>query len=78
MFDRLAPLKLTSSDTPEKLVAGAEFLLEGLVAHRKLSRSEQREFTAAEKTQRKQERMEPELDYDDWQQSRRSRRGGYN
>jgi len=78
LFDRLAPLKLTSSDTPEKLVAGAEFLLEGLVAHRKLSRSEQREFTAAEKTQRKQERMEPELDYDDWQQSRRSRRGGYN
>jgi magnesium chelatase subunit I len=78
LFDRLAPLKLKPSDAPEKLVAGAEFLLEGLVAHRKLSRSEQREFTAAEKTQRKQERLEPELDYDDWQQSRRSRRGGYN
>jgi len=48
------------------------------VAHRKLSRSEQREFSAPEKTQRKQERAEPELDYEDWQQPRRSRRGGYN
>jgi len=53
-------------------------LLEGLVAHRKLSRSEQREFSAPEKEKRKQERAEPELDYEDWQQSRRTRRGGYN
>jgi hypothetical protein len=44
-----------------------------------LSRSEQREFSAPEKTPRKQERVEPELDFEDWQQSRRSsRRGGYN
>jgi magnesium chelatase subunit I len=67
------------SDSPQRVVAAAEFLLEGLVAHRKLSRSEQREFTAPERTPRKQERAEPELDYDDWQQpTRRSRRGGYN
>ena len=79
LFERLSPLGLKPSDAPEKVVAGAEFLLEGLVAHRKLSRSEQREFTAPEKTSRKQERVEPELDYDEWQQSRRpSRRGGYN
>jgi magnesium chelatase subunit I len=79
LFDRLSPLGLKSSDSPERVVAGAEFLLEGLVAHRKLSRSEQREFTAAEKTsQRKQERLEPEIDYDEWQQTRRSRRREYN
>ena len=44
-------------------VAAAEFLLEGMVAH-KLSRSEERGFSAQEKTQRKQERAE-ERDYDD-------------
>ncbi len=78
LFDRLVPLGVKASDPQQRIVAAAEFLLEGLVAHRKLSRSEQREFTAAEKSQRKQERMEPELDYDEWQQTRRSRRGGYN
>jgi magnesium chelatase subunit I len=78
LFERLAPLGVKASDSQQKVVAGAEFLLEGLVAHRKLSRSEQREFSAPEKTQRKQERIEPELDYDDWQQTRRTRRGGYN
>ncbi len=76
LFDRLSSLGVKGSDAPEKVVAASEFLLEGLVAHRKLSRSEQREFAAPEKTQpRKQERIEPELDYEDWQQSRRSRRG---
>ncbi len=75
LFEKLSPLGLKASDSPEKVVAGAEFLLEGLVAHRKLSRSEHREFAAPEKQPRKQERMEPELDYEDWQQSRRSRRG---
>jgi magnesium chelatase subunit I len=59
-------------------VAAAEFLLEGLVAHRKLSRSEERGFAAQEKMQRKQERPEPELDYEDWQQIRRTRKGGLN
>jgi magnesium chelatase subunit I len=78
LFERLSAVNVKTSDSPERVVAAAEFLLEGLVAHRKLSRSEQREFSAPERTQRKQERPEPELDYEDWQQPRRSRRGGYN
>ena len=78
LFERLSAVNVKASDPPQRVVAAAEFLLEGLVAHRKLSRSEQREFSAPEKTQRKQERAEPELDYEDWQQPRRSRRGGYN
>jgi magnesium chelatase subunit I len=78
LFERLSAVNVKTSDAPQRVVAAAEFLLEGLVAHRKLSRSEQREFTAPERTQRKQERAEPELDYEDWQQTRRSRRGGYN
>ncbi len=78
LFEKLSLLGVKASDAPSKKVAAAEFLLEGLVAHRKLSRSEERGFAAQEKTQRKQERVEQELDFDDWQQSRRTRRGGLN
>jgi magnesium chelatase subunit I len=79
LFEKLSPVGVKTSDAPSKVVAAAEFLLEGLVAHRKLSRSEERGFAAQERSQRKQERAEPELDYDEWQQqSRRSRKGGYN
>jgi magnesium chelatase subunit I len=78
LFEMLSPVGAKTSDAPPKVVAAAEFLLEGLVAHRKLSRSEERGFIAQEKVQRKQERPEPELDFEDWQQIRRTRRGGLN
>jgi magnesium chelatase subunit I len=78
LFEMLLPVGAKASDAPPKVVAAAEFLLEGLVAHRKLSRSEERGFIAQEKMQRKQERPEPELDFEDWQQIRRTRRGGLN
>ncbi len=78
LFEKLSPLGVKTSDTSGKVVAAAEFLLEGLVAHRKLSRSEQRGFAAPEKSNRKKERLEPEMDYNEWQQSQRSRKGGYN
>jgi magnesium chelatase subunit I len=80
LLDRLAPAGVNKSDAPPRVVAAAEFLLEGMVAHRKLSRSEERGFAAEEKARRTQEREEPEREreFDDWQQTRRSRRGGYN
>ena len=79
LFDKLSALGVEPSDAPQQLVAAAEFLLEGMVAHRKLSRSEERGFSAQERTQRKPERMEAEHDYEEWQQQqRRSRRGGLN
>jgi magnesium chelatase subunit I len=79
LFEALSPLGVKKQDAPAKVVAAAEFLLEGLVAHRKLSRSEGREFSAQERTPRKPERKsEPEMDYEDWQQTRRTRRGGLN
>jgi magnesium chelatase subunit I len=79
LFDRLAPLGVKPTDAPPKVVAAAEFLLEGLVAHRRLSRNEEHGFAAQEKP-RKQERGEPDLDYEDWRQTqtRRPRRGGLN
>ncbi len=78
LFERLSPLGVKSSDVPPKVVAAAEFLLEGLVAHRKLSRSEEHGFAAQEKPHRKPERQELEIDYEDWQKAQRSRGGGLN
>jgi len=75
LFERLSPLEIKASDDPPKAVEAAEFLLEGLVAHRKLSRSEERGFAAPEKAQRKQER-DLEVEFDDWQRARRSGRSG--
>ena len=74
LFPQLSPLSVKVSDAPEAAVAGAEFLLEGMYAHKRLSRSEERGFSAQEKPTRKQERGE-ERDYDEYQEQRRSRRG---
>src|SRR5271167_3026609 len=74
LFAQLSPLSVKVSDAPEAAVAGAEFLLEGMYAHKRLSRSEERGFSAQEKATRKQERAE-ERDYDEFQEQRRSRRG---
>ncbi len=75
LFTQLSPLSVKVSDAPEIAVAGAEFLLEGMYAHKRLSRSEERGFSAQEKATRKQERLEQDRDYDDFQEQRRTRRG---
>ena len=75
LFPQLSPLSVKVSDAPEIAVAAAEFLLEGMYAHKRLSRSEERGFSAQEKTSRKQERVEQDRDYDEFQEQRRTRRG---
>jgi magnesium chelatase subunit I len=75
LFSQLSPLSVKASDAPEIAVGGAEFLLEGMYAHKRLSRSEERGFSAQEKPTRKQERVEQDRDYDDFQEQRRTRRG---
>jgi magnesium chelatase subunit I len=75
LFEKLSPLDVKVSDEAPRAVAGAEFLLEGLVAHRKLSRSEERGFAAVDRGQRKKER-DMEIEFDDWQRTRRSGRSG--
>jgi magnesium chelatase subunit I len=74
LFTQLSPVSVKVSDAPEIAVAAAEFLLEGMYAHKRLSRSEERGFTAQEKATRKQERVE-EREYDEFQEQRRTRRG---
>jgi magnesium chelatase subunit I len=77
LFEKFSPLGVKPSDPPERLVAAAEFLLEGMCSHRRLSRSEERTFAAQKKTQPRQERVTMEPEYQEWQ-TRRSRRGGLN
>ncbi len=79
LFDKLAPLGVKGADASQRVVAAAEFLLEGMVAHRRLSRSEERGFSAGEKTRRGERASEgnDEQAYEAWQ-NRRSKRGGLN
>lgn len=52
LFDKLAPFHITAKSDPEIAVSAAEFLLEGMTAHKRISRSEERSFGAAEKQKR--------------------------
>jgi magnesium chelatase subunit I len=52
LFERLTPLQINGKSKPEVAVSAAEFLLEGMYAHKRISRAEERVFTAAEKKQR--------------------------
>jgi magnesium chelatase subunit I len=52
LLDKLSPLNINGKSAPETTVSAAEFLLEGMTAHKRISRAEERIFTAAEKKQR--------------------------
>ena len=52
LFEKLSPLHINAKSKPEVAVSAAEFLLEGMYAHKRISRSEERSFSAAEKKQR--------------------------
>jgi magnesium chelatase subunit I len=52
LFEKLTPLNINGKSKPEVSVSAAEFLLEGMYAHKRISRSEERSFSAAEKKQR--------------------------
>ncbi|MFB3827511.1 MAG: magnesium chelatase [Bryobacteraceae bacterium] len=49
LMDRTRPLKVGADDPPALRAAAAEFILEGLYAHRRISRSEERGFVAEER-----------------------------
>ncbi len=58
LFEKLAPFHISAKSKPEVAVSAAEFLLEGMTAHKRISRSEERAFTAGEKKQRNQDASE--------------------
>ncbi len=49
LMERVQGLGITSQDDPAIAASGGEFLLEGLYAHRRISRSEERGYMAEEK-----------------------------
>jgi len=56
LMDKLGKLKVGPKDNPEMQVSAAEFILEGLHAHKKIGRNEERVFTAGEKQPRAPEK----------------------
>jgi magnesium chelatase subunit I len=52
LLEKLTPLNVNGKSASETTVSAAEFLLEGMTAHKRISRAEERVFTAAEKKQR--------------------------
>ncbi len=55
LFEKLTPLKTNQWTEPEIAVSAAEFLLEGMTAHKRISRSEGRTFSAGEKKRRNED-----------------------
>jgi magnesium chelatase subunit I len=53
LLDKVGALGIKPKDAEELQVSGAEFILEGLYAHKKIGRSEERVFTAGEKQPRR-------------------------
>src|ERR1700743_3617629 len=81
LFEKLSTLEINAKSGPEIAVSAAEFLLEGMYAHKRLSRAEERIFSAAEKKSRRDEASryaekmrEREIERDDYAKNR-TRRG---
>src|SRR3954471_14286544 len=49
LLDKLGAIEVSSKDRPELQVSAAEFVLEGLHAHKRIGRSEERVFSAGER-----------------------------
>ena len=55
-MDKLTRLNVGPKDSAEAQVSAAEFVLEGLYAHKRIGRNEERVFTAGEKQSRAAEK----------------------
>jgi magnesium chelatase subunit I len=60
LTEKLAPLGVKTKDKTEVLVSAAEFILEGLHAHRRIGRSEERVFAADKQAKRVEKPFEQE------------------
>jgi magnesium chelatase subunit I len=60
LTEKLAPVGIKAKDKPEVLVSAAEFVLEGLHAHRRIGRSEERVFQADKQPKRAERNYERE------------------
>jgi magnesium chelatase subunit I len=72
LTEKLAPVGIKPKERPEVLVSAAEFVLEGLHAHRRIGRTEERVFQAEKQAKRPERPFEREDD--ERQQPFRNRR----
>jgi magnesium chelatase subunit I len=56
LMEKVTKLKVGPKDSPETQVSAAEFVLEGLYAHKRIGRNEERVFKAGEKAQKPAEK----------------------
>jgi magnesium chelatase subunit I len=56
LMEKVSALDVSPKDSVETVVSAAEFVLEGLYAHKRIGRTEERVFTAGEKQPKKPER----------------------
>lgn len=78
LWERLSPVGLkVKTASPEEIVSAAEFLLEGLYAHRKIGRNEERGFTAPTPDRDTQKRAAA-AEREEFPQARGGGRRGFN
>ena len=65
LIDKLGPLRVSPKDPAERQVSAAEFVLEGLHAHKRIGRSEERVFKAGEKKPEPVREREKNFERDD-------------
>jgi magnesium chelatase subunit I len=79
LMEKISGLKVENANAPEVQISAAEFILEGLHAHKRIGRSEERVFTAGEKTaKRPTERDFRRDDLDEELELRRKNRRPFN
>jgi magnesium chelatase subunit I len=59
-MDKLTAVQVNAKAGPEMQVSAAEFLLEGLHAHKRIGRSEERVFKAEKPAKRVEKTFDPE------------------
>ncbi|HYE26582.1 MAG TPA: magnesium chelatase [Clostridia bacterium] len=75
LLEKIDALNLADVSKAEAQVSAAEFILEGLHAHKRIGRTEERLFTAGERQPKRPEREFNREDVNDpWEQRRRNRR----
>jgi len=74
LIEKTGKLRVEELSRPEVQVSAAEFILEGLYAHKRIGRSEERVFTAGEKPPQRAEREYSRDEEERFDQRRRNRR----
>jgi magnesium chelatase subunit I len=75
LLEKTEKVGVGEGEAPESIVSAAEFILEGLHAHKRIGRTEDRVFTSGERPTKRPERDDTREEFEaDWEQRRKNRR----